>query len=67
MLSEVPMGKLSCFLFGVFGTCLCLAVLWGSYEYKLLREAQLHAPTRSIRTMGQFPARDEAMPVRRYA
>ena len=49
--SEVPMGKLSRFLACVFGAGLCLVVLGGAFEYKLLKQAQLHPPT-AFRTTG---------------
>ena len=46
------MGKLSRFLMCVFGAGLCLVALVGAFEYKLLREAQKHAPTKAFLTAG---------------
>jgi hypothetical protein len=46
------MGKLSRFLMCVFGAGFCVVALGGAYEYKLLKQAQLHAPTKVVRTTG---------------
>jgi hypothetical protein len=45
------MGKLSRFLTCVLGVGLCLVALGGAFEYKLLKQAQLHTPT-AVRTTG---------------
>ena len=45
------MGKLSRFLMCIFGSGLCLVAMLGAFEYKLLKQAQLHTPT-AVRTTG---------------
>jgi hypothetical protein len=46
------MGKLSRFLTCIFGVGLCSVALLGAFEYKLLKEAQLHAPAKVVRGIG---------------
>jgi hypothetical protein len=46
------MGKLSRFLICIFGAGFCLVALVGAFEYKLLKQAQVHAPTKAFRTTG---------------
>jgi hypothetical protein len=52
MVLEFPMSKLSRFLACTLGAGLCLVPLGGMFEYKLLKQAQLHSPTKAVQTIG---------------
>ena len=62
--SEVPMDKLSRLLLCLLGAGICFAALLGAFEYKLLKEARLHAPNKAAQTFGQMSPTENDAPSR---